>query len=513
MNCRTSLVSLCASVLIAAAAAAQPVGTAWTYQGQLKNGAVVADGPHDFIFRLFSAASGGAQVGSSVTINDWMVTDGQFTVSLDFGATPFVGDARWLDIQVRPGASGGAYTLLTPRQPLSATPYALYALNSPSSGGPWATVGSNIHNTNAGDVGIGTSSPLRLLHTVGDAVMFERATNDAAVILRNTLNGTLNTSFGLHNTGASAGYSYLSDQTQTPLLFLNNGNVGIGSASPLTKLHITGGAENTTLADGTVFIQSGTGFGQIMTMDGNEINGWSHLHLNPDADTNIFMAAGGGNVGIDSAAPAARLHIEGGTDTELGSGGFLILGGVAGANMSIDNNEIEARNNGAASTLSLNNDGGDVVIAPQGTTRVRVLEITGADLAERFPVSGATQPGMVMEIDPANSGSLRVAQGAYNRRVAGVISGANDFAAGTILGNLPGNEQAPPVALSGRVWVFCDAAENAIELGDLLTTSDTPGHAMKVTDYPRAQGAAIGKAMTSLAKGERGLVLVLVNLQ
>jgi hypothetical protein len=97
--------------------------------------------------------------------------------------------------------------------------------------------------------------------------------------------------------------------------------------------------------------------------------------------------------------------------------------------------------------------------------------------------------------------------------VAGIVSGANDFPAGAVLGNLPGHEDAPPIALSGRVYVLCDATMHAIEPGDLLTTADAPGHAMKVTDYPRAQGAIIGKAMSALADGEKGLVLVLVNLQ
>ncbi len=148
-----------------------------------------------------------------------------------------------------------------------------------------------------------------------------------------------------------------------------------------------------------------------------------------------------------------------------------------------------------------------------GTTRTQVLEVTGADVAEKFPVSDKVEPGLVVEIDPENAGQLRLARGAYNRRVAGVVSGAGGLAAGAVLGNLPGHEDAPPIALSGRVWVRCDASNGAIQPGDLLTTSDTPGHAMKVTDYPRAQGAIIGKAMTALAEGERGLVLVLVSLQ
>ena len=71
---------------------------------------------------------------------------------------------------------------------------------------------------------------------------------------------------------------------------------------------------------------------------------------------------------------------------------------------------------------------------------------------------------------------------------------------------------ANPVALTGRVYAWADASYGAIEPGDLLTTSDTPGCAMKASNYLRAQGAILGKAMTNLAEGE-GLVLVLVTLQ
>ncbi len=69
-----------------------------------------------------------------------------------------------------------------------------------------------------------------------------------------------------------------------------------------------------------------------------------------------------------------------------------------------------------------------------------------------------------------------------------------------------------PVALSGRVYVWADASNGAISVGDLLTTSSVPGHAMKVTNHSKAQGAILGKAMTGLSKG-RGLVLVVVTLQ
>ncbi len=110
------------------------LGTAFTYQGRLQDGGSLANGAYDIQFALYDAASGGAQVGATVTANDVPVSNGLFTVSLDFGASVFTGDARWLEMRVRPGASSGGYTTLTPRQPVTATPYALYAKTAPWSG-------------------------------------------------------------------------------------------------------------------------------------------------------------------------------------------------------------------------------------------------------------------------------------------------------------------------------------------------------------------------------------------
>ena len=148
-----------------------------------------------------------------------------------------------------------------------------------------------------------------------------------------------------------------------------------------------------------------------------------------------------------------------------------------------------------------------------GTMKTGILQITGgSDLAENFEVTGGAKPGMVVAIDPNKTGKLTIARGTYNRRVAGIISGANNLSVGMILPDLKGAENSLPVALSGRVWVYCDASRNPIRAGDLLTTAATPGHAMKVVNYSKAQGAIIGKAMTDLKSGT-GLVLVLVTLQ
>ena len=102
-----------------------PTGTEFTYQGHLMDGDAAADGLYDFEFKLYDAAAAGAQVGSTSPANDVAVNDGIFTVEIGFGSGAFGGGARWLQIGVRPGNSGGAYTTLAPRQELTPAPYAL----------------------------------------------------------------------------------------------------------------------------------------------------------------------------------------------------------------------------------------------------------------------------------------------------------------------------------------------------------------------------------------------------
>ena len=102
------------------------LGTAFTYQGRLMDDSGnPLTGSYDFQFELYDTESGVSQVGSTVTVGDVDVSDGLFTAQLDFSSSPFTGDARWLEIGVRDGSSSGAYTTLSPRQPLTATPYAL----------------------------------------------------------------------------------------------------------------------------------------------------------------------------------------------------------------------------------------------------------------------------------------------------------------------------------------------------------------------------------------------------
>jgi hypothetical protein len=164
----------------------------------------------------------------------------------------------------------------------------------------------------------------------------------------------------------------------------------------------------------------------------------------------------------------------------------------------------------------IGNEGGILLKDNAGKGRVTLLGSAGdiiidnADCAEDFDITGPAEPGAVMII--ADGSRLRESTKPYDKRVAGVISGADDTRPGIVLGR---SEVAPgrlPVALIGKVWCKTDAAYGSIEVGDLLTTSPVPGTAMKVSEPQKAFGAVLGKALRPLRRG-RGLIPILVALQ
>jgi hypothetical protein len=136
----------------------------------------------------------------------------------------------------------------------------------------------------------------------------------------------------------------------------------------------------------------------------------------------------------------------------------------------------------------------------------------GLDYAEGFDVSEAVKvgPGTVLVIDTDNPGKLTVSSREYDSRVAGITAGAKGLGSGVRLGV---GQFDCDVALAGRVYCNVETSGGAIEPGDLLTTSSTPGYAMKAVDYTSAQGAILGKAMERLERGTKGQILVLVTLQ
>ena len=170
-----------------------PLGTVFTYQGQLKLAGAPLNAPADFQFWLWDADVGGNLVAPPLLVDNWPVASGLFTVRLDFGPNAFYGDARWLEIWVRsPAGSGGDYTVLAPRQELTATPNAQFAQYAQSAqyaqyagsvtGGITGsgttdymakftgagTVGNSAIFESGGSVGVGTTSPLARLHVQSD---------------------------------------------------------------------------------------------------------------------------------------------------------------------------------------------------------------------------------------------------------------------------------------------------------------------------------------------------------
>jgi hypothetical protein len=156
---------------------------------------------------------------------------------------------------------------------------------------------------------------------------------------------------------------------------------------------------------------------------------------------------------------------------------------------------------------------GHLMLYEYGTSN-KILEMgKGLDYAEGFDVAGDNKdvgPGTVLVIDPKNPGRLAMSHTAYDRKVAGIVAGAKGLGSGVRLG---AGQFDHDVALAGRVYCNVVAGPEGVEPGDLLTTSDVPGSAMKAGDHAKSQGAILGKAMEPLAAGKRGQILVLVTLQ
>jgi len=172
----------------------------------------------------------------------------------------------------------------------------------------------------------------------------------------------------------------------------------------------------------------------------------------------------------------------------------------------------QAYDNNGNMTVQIRGDvGGD------GRVSTNELEITGgSDFSENFDIeshsTSTIEPGMLVSIT-GEEGKLALSSSKRDKRVVGIISGANGIETGMIMGQKGSIADGDyPIALSGRTYVYANTENGAIEPGDFITTSSTPGYGMKVKKHKKAQGAIVGKAMTSLESGS-GYVLVLVNLQ
>lgn len=562
------------ALLTAAAAAQTSNGTSFSYQGLLKQDDAPAHGSRAMKFRLFNAASNGVQVGGDLIRPTVAITDGLFNVELDFGAEPFAAnEARWLEVEVEGTLLAPRQPLTSAPFSLATRGINVDSQGRASLGGA-SQVGklSIRHNdgralyferpgleswwigptTNGyaglgfanetdgtmpmllsqdGKVGLGTTQPEATLH-----VQQATDTNLSGALVTNS---AVNRSLHFWVDAASRGRIDVGSTADSPII-LNGagvGPIGIGTSDPSTRLTVQTpnnafGIEHTNGVHRLVtqISSSGGTGGGGRTFIGSVTNADFALFTNNSTRLAITAA---GNVGIGTANPDRILDVNGAADFGANIRLFHVsdgnknwqIGNVGGGND--DDLSFTPGLGGAGAASVVFTRTGNVGIGTEtpvakldvaGVVRCDVLEIDGgADISEPFEIAGesdALLPGMVVCIDFANPERLMLSAAAYDRKVAGVISGANGVKPGLMLRQEgTAADGTHPVALTGRVYVWCDAdAGGPIEPGDLLTTSDTRGHAMKVSDHTRANGAVLGKAMGRLDHG-RGMVLVLVALQ
>ena len=502
--------------------------------------------------RLAPAAYLADGVVSSATIADSAITAAK------------IADASITSTKVGLGAiSNGQIALNTldaTRFAVPGAPVAGQVLGYSGTGLTWTAPGGGVfslNGTNAyyngGNVGIGTATPTAKLDVRG-AITLEAGSSP--VIYTGTGNTELNRYLNLINSATSASASGLKAGGVLVSNDYNFANPGKNELIVQSKVAIG----TATFADASTRLT-------IRTIPGLSTSKWGMEHTDgtvrlatrvDDAGAGFVMRSAhplnlfgfnfegltintAGEVGIGTTTPQAgyRLHVVGATQlagggsrgaVQFGSPGGetgMTISGSARADLRFNGSTLKlvagpaggppAATNGIAITTA-----GDVGIgttSPQskldvnGTIRTKVLTILGADVAEPFEIAEQDLPkGTVVVIDETRHGGLKRSTASYDTRVAGIVSGANGIDSGIILSQPGVNEGGQNVAISGRVYVQGDASSGAIKPGDLLTTSDIPGHAMKVTDHAKAQGAVIGKAMSSLEEGT-GMVLVLVALQ
>lgn len=270
--------------------------TAFTYQGRLTDGGDNAQGFFDLRFRLFDAPQGGANVGGMIATNGVLVTNGLFAVTLDFGAFPFEGAGRWLQIQAATNGAG-QFATLSPRQPVTSAPQANYASRA-----------GNVSDGVITAAKIASGQVVKSVNGLTDAISLVAGNNVTLTPNGNTLTIDANGDGAFSLNGTSAYY--------------NRGRVGIGTSAPGHALDVAGEI-NAAGAFVTSAAYTG-GYGTVLTVPhyfrqrllscywNGEVGDYVDIEVpGNDGPGNLLRISSRGNVGIGTPSPEAPLHVVG----------------------------------------------------------------------------------------------------------------------------------------------------------------------------------------------------------
>lgn len=289
---------------------AQAQTTAFTYQGRLNDGAGPANGSYDLSFALYDAAGAGGQLGGSITNTATAVSNGLFTVTLDFG-NQFPGADRWLEIGVRTNG-GGAFSTLTPRQSITATPYAVQAANATVAASASSVAAANISGT----------IPLAQLPT-------EAVTNGASGVNFSGVfggdgAGLTNVWHTGGNAGTIPGTHFLGTSDNQPLQFRVNNQLGLRLEYPTTGTvpNLVGGFGGNRVGAGSegVVIAGGgrLGFTNSVGLDSDSsvIGGGYYNRIADNARSATINGGEYNTIGLNSI----KSTIGGGGGNDIGNG-------------------------------------------------------------------------------------------------------------------------------------------------------------------------------------------------
>ena len=315
-------------------------------------------------------------------------------------------------------------------------------------------------------------------------------------------------------------------------VFGAHASTGIGVAG-LGLIGISGGSFNGVGVLGISAPPGGTNAGDGVQGITNSAHRNGIYGLNQASGAHGSSApAGNGVLGFSNVSDGAGMlgaHGAGGHGV-VGSGGFGVTGtgtvmgvwGIAKGAAWAGYFSGPIRVEGPSSLATINVDGnanidgnanvdGNVNVTGNVNVKGDVV-LANADIAERFPVESAAvcSPGTLMVIGA--NGALRPCDRRYDKRAVGVVAGAGTLRTAMTLGGGRDSSSTASIALVGTAFCYVDADLAPIEVGDLVTTSETPGHGMKAVDHASSFGAVVGKALAPLAGG-RGLVPILLALQ